>query len=80
MVGIRNGRWYNLNMSKKLPLSKTNPYLQDPADRRYWVVTTVTSSAAIEGIHLSKEEIELLQGETKPTIKHVFGKSSGSRR
>jgi hypothetical protein len=67
-------------MSKKPPLSQTNPYLKDPAERRYWVLTTVMSSAAIEGIHLSKEELEVLQGEAKPTIKHVYGKSSGSRR
>jgi len=72
--------WYNENMPKKPPLSQTNPYLRDPAERRYWVLTTVTSSAAIEGIHLSKEELEILQGEEKSTIKHVYGKSSGSRR
>jgi hypothetical protein len=67
-------------MPKKPPLSQTNPYLKDPAERRYWVLTTVTSSAAIEGIHFSKEELEILQRETKPTFRYVYGKSSGSRR
>jgi hypothetical protein len=80
LVGIRNGTWYNSTMSKKPPLSQTNPYLKDPAERRYWVLTTVTSSAAIEGIHLSKEELEILRNEATPTFKHVYEKSSGSRR
>ncbi len=80
LVGIRNCTWYNSTMSKKPPLSQTNPYLKDPAERRYWVLTTVTSSAAIEGIHLSKEELEILRNEATPTFKHVYEKSSGSRR
>jgi hypothetical protein len=75
----KKGTWYNAIMPKKPPLSQTNPYLRDPAERRYWVLTTVASSAAIEGIHLSKEEL-VLHGEAKPTFKRVYGKSSGSRR
>ena len=49
---------------KKLPLSKTNPFLKDPAERRFWLFKTVTSSAAIEGVHLSKEALEILRDET----------------
>ena len=49
---------------KKLPLSKTNPFLKDPAERRFWLFKTVTSSAAIEGVHLSREAIEILRNET----------------
>src|SRR4030042_6389838 len=36
------------------PLSQTNPFLKDPEERRFWLFTTVTSSAAIEGVHLSQ--------------------------
>jgi hypothetical protein len=32
---------------KKPPLSETNPYLKDPKERRFWIRTTVVSSAAI---------------------------------
>jgi len=46
---------------KKLPLSQTNPFLRDPKERRFWLFTTVTSSAAVEGVHLSKEVLEKLQ-------------------
>jgi hypothetical protein len=67
-------------MSKKLPLSQTNPFLKDPKERQYWLFTTVTSSAAIEGVHLSKEALEILKKESNATFKRVFGKSSGSRR
>lgn len=67
-------------MSKKPPLSQTNPYLKDPAERRYWVLTTVTSSAAIEGIHLPKEELEILRKQGASAFKHVYAKSSGSRK
>jgi len=40
---------------KKLPLSQTNPFLKDPEERRFWLFTTVASSAAIEGVHLYKK-------------------------
>jgi len=43
---------------KKLPLSQTNPFLKDPEERRFWLFTTVASSAAIEGVHLSKKVLE----------------------
>ena len=64
---------------KKLPLSQTNPYLKDPEERQFWITTTVTSSASIEGVHLSKEALEILR-KNCPTFKYVYGKSSGSRK
>jgi hypothetical protein len=45
---------------KKQPLSQTNPFLKDPEERKFWITTTVTSSASIEGVHLSKEALELI--------------------
>jgi len=64
---------------KKQPLSQTNPFLKDPEERKFWITTTVTSSASIEGVHLSKEALETLQ-KGGPTFKYVYGKSSGSRK
>jgi hypothetical protein len=58
---------------KKLPLSKTNPFLKNHEERRFWLFKTVTSSAAIEGVHLSRETIEILRNET-PTPKLTNGK------
>ena len=39
---------------KNLSLSKTNPFLKDPVERRFWLFTTVISSAAIEGVQIHK--------------------------
>lgn len=36
---------------KSLPLIKTNPYLQDPAECDAWLTRSVLSSTAIEGVH-----------------------------
>lgn len=38
---------------KKKPLSKTNPYLRNETSRAISTATTVISSSAIEGIHIS---------------------------
>ncbi|MGE5698877.1 MAG: hypothetical protein ACM31N_02270 [Deltaproteobacteria bacterium] len=48
---------------KKPPLSETNPYLKDPEERRFWIRTTLFSSAAIEGIRFSRKEVERLLDE-----------------
>ena len=64
---------------KKQPLSQTNPFLKDPEERKFWITTTVTSSASIEGAHLSKEALETLRKGCL-TFKYVYGKSSGSRK
>jgi len=42
-------RCYTCNMSSKL--SAANPYLRDPVARRRIVLTSVSTSSAIEGIH-----------------------------
>ena len=49
---------------KIVPLSKTNPFLKNPEDRRFWLFKTVTSSAAIERVRLSREALEILRNET----------------
>lgn len=56
---------------KKPPLSETNPYLKDPKERRQWIVTTIVSSTAIEGIRFSRKEVERLFDETLPVRKRV---------
>jgi hypothetical protein len=61
---------------KNLPLSQTNPFLKDPVERRFWLFTTVTSSAAIEGVHLSKGVLEKLLEDWESTIKPVYAVSS----
>ena len=64
---------------KKLLLSKTNPFLNNPEERRFWLFKTVTSSAAIEGVHLSREVIEILRNETSIS-KLTNGKPSKLKR
>jgi Fic family protein len=64
---------------KKIPLSKTNPFLKNPEDRRFWLFKTVTSSAAIEGVHLSREDLEILQCGTH-IPKLIVGKPSKIKR
>jgi hypothetical protein len=51
--------YYNVNrrvvrniLMQKKSLSKTNPYLKNPAERRAMLYTSVVTSSAIEGIHL----------------------------
>lgn len=68
-----------IKVMKKQPLSQTNPFLKNPEERKFWITTTVTSSASIEGVHLSKEALEAIRKEC-PTFKYVYGKSSGSRK
>jgi hypothetical protein len=49
-------------------------------ERRFWLFTTVTSSAAIEGVHLSKGVLAKLQEDRESTIKPVYAVSSGPPR
>jgi hypothetical protein len=65
---------------KKIPLSQTNPFLKDPVERRFWLFKTVTSSAAIEGVHLSREVLEKLREDWDSTIKPAYAESSESPR
>ena len=43
-------------MSSKL--SSANPYLRDPTVRKQMVITSVSSSSAIEGIHAPFKQLE----------------------
>ena len=52
---------------KKQPLSQTNPFLKDSEERNYWITTTVTSSASIEGVHLSEEALKILRKLAQPS-------------
>jgi hypothetical protein len=65
---------------KMPPLSQTNPFLKDPVERRFWLFKTVTSSAAIEGVHLSKEVLAKLKEDWDAAIKPVYAESSESPR
>jgi hypothetical protein len=67
-------------MITKPPLSQTNPFLKNPEERRFWLFLTVTSSAAIEGVHLSSAALEKLRKEWGTTVRPVYEVSSGSRR
>jgi hypothetical protein len=62
---------------EKQPLSRTNPFLREPKDRFFWIVTTVTSSTSIEGVHFEKEALEALRGD-RSDFRGAFGKSFGS--
>ncbi len=50
----------------KAPLSETNPYLKDPQERRFWIRTTVVSSAAVDGVQFSRKEVERLLDDGLP--------------
>jgi hypothetical protein len=52
---------------------------RDPKERRQWIVTTVVSSTAIEGVHFSKEKIEDLPDDAPPARKPRKKKSSETR-
>lgn len=56
---------------KKPPLSETNPHLRDPKERRFWIRTTVFSSAAIEGIHFTRKDVERILDESLLARKRV---------
>lgn len=41
---------------KKKSLIETNPYLKDPKKRKAMFYTTVSSSTAIEGVHIAVDK------------------------
>ena len=51
---------------KKIPLSKTNPYLKDPIKRREMIARAVKSSTAIEGVDIT---VNLTTGVIKDSPK-----------
>lgn len=52
-----------------MTLLESNPYLHDPAKRARMFAMTVTSSSAIEGVHLTTSDITKMKDG--PPIKKV---------
>jgi hypothetical protein len=62
------------------PLIKTNLYLKDPAKRQALLYTVVSSSTAIEGVHVVfTKEFNLPKPFKKPTFLHEFEASDESQ-
>jgi hypothetical protein len=59
----RRNRVRHIVMQKK-SLSKTNPYLKNPAERRAMLYTSVATSSAIEGVIMAEAK------PGKPSKKH----------
>lgn len=50
------------------PLIETNPYLKDPKKRQLSLYTAVSSSTAIEGVHIAfSKSINRVKATGKPT-------------
>jgi hypothetical protein len=66
---------------KSLPLIKTNPYLREPAECDAWLIRSVVSSSAIEGVHAAARRA-LGAGKRVMTVKvpHSRSKSCESHR
>jgi hypothetical protein len=60
-------------------LKETNPYLIDPETREQGLLTTVSSSTAIEGIQVARSKIVEKTGKTL-TRPHKASKSGKSPR
>jgi hypothetical protein len=66
---------------RKAPLSKTNPYINNPGKRKESLLAFVDSSSAIEGIHIAS--LKKKKPRSKPTHAvtcHEAEKSYGPRR
>ncbi len=62
---------------RKKSLLKTNPYLADPDESKRLIFTSVSSSSAIEGVHIKAFELAI-KGEVKkkPSVSRSASKSS----
>ncbi len=40
------------------PLTETNPYLKDPKERKTLLLISVSTSTAIEGVHITPDQIQ----------------------
>ena len=70
-----------MKKSKKASLIKTNPYLQDPADRDAWLTRSVISSSAIEGARSAACRALGVEEKAKQVkVGYVASRSSRSRR
>jgi len=64
----------------KLSLTKTNPYLSNPAKRREMFKMTVYTSTDVEGVKLNPSDLRAPTRTTRrPTSSRVSAKSSGSQ-
>ena len=50
--------WYNLLMENS-PLSKTNPYLRNPATRKVLIARSVETSCGVEGITMTLAQAKI---------------------
>ena len=62
------------------PLIETNPYLKDPVQRKSWLDTSVSSSTAIEGVHITFPQPPETEARDKFTTLNEPQGSYGSRR
>jgi len=53
---------------KQPPLSQTNAHLRDPEKRRQALLRSVLSSSAVEGIKLTAEGVEGMQGHANSAM------------
>lgn len=64
----------------KRSLTKTNPYLSNPAKRREMFEMTVYTSTDVEGVKLNTSDLRAPRRTTRrPTSSRVSAKSSGSQ-
>ncbi len=66
-------------MAKK-PLIETNPYLTDFTQRQDLFYTSVTSSTAIEGVHVTASDLVNLPSKPRETNVREREEFYGSRR
>ena len=64
----------------KKPLVETNPYLANPSQRQELFYTSVTSSTAIEGVHVTASELVNAPSKLRETNVREREESYGSRR
>jgi hypothetical protein len=66
---------------KSLPLIKTNPYLREPAECDAWLIRSIVSSSAIEGVHTAaRRALGVGKKVMKAKILHSRSKSCESHR
>jgi hypothetical protein len=70
-----------MKKNKTPSLSKTNPYLQDPAECDAWLNRSVISSSAIEGVSAAACRVLGVKGQVKRAKdEYTASASSRSRR
>lgn len=61
----------------KKSLIETNPYLKDPCKRDEMFCASTSSSIAIEGVHITAEELIKAEKKTLPKFPPYSGEESG---